>query len=61
MLVAARGSIDPDGLSLITAHLIRDFGRPTQREESVDIELKRDEEGAKRVGRIIVPQARKGQ
>jgi len=52
--VYASDAIDPNGQSLITAHLIRDFGRPTQREESVDIELKRDEEGAKRIGRIIV-------
>ncbi len=59
--VYASDAIDPNGLSLITAHLIRDFGRPTQREESVDIELKRDQGGAKRIGRIIVSGPRKKQ
>ncbi|MEG3148749.1 VIT domain-containing protein [Sphingomonas sp. ZT3P38] len=58
--VYASDAIDPNGLSLITAHLIRDFGRPTQHEESVDIELKRDDEGAKRIGRIVVPGAARG-
>lgn len=57
--VYASDAIDPNGLSLVTAHLIRDFGRPTQHEESVDVELKRDEEGEKRIGRIIVSGPRK--
>lgn len=44
--------IDPNGASVLTAHLFRNFGRPNQQEEVVDIELKRDENGAKMIGRI---------
>ncbi len=47
--------LDPNGLSLLTAHLFRDFGRATQRVEVVDIELRRDEHGEKMIGRIAVP------
>ncbi len=45
--------LDPNGLSLLTAHLFRDFGRATQQVEAVDIELKRDEHGEKMIGRIV--------
>ena len=47
--------LDPNGLSLLTAHLFRDFGRATQQVEAVDIELKRDEHGEKMIGRIAIP------
>ena len=53
--VYAPDRLDPNGATLLTAHLIRDYGRPTQREESVDLELKRDENGAKMIGRMIFP------
>jgi hypothetical protein len=53
--VYAPDRIDPNGATILTAHLFRDFGRPSQREESVDVELKRDEQGAKMIGRITVP------
>jgi len=46
--------LDPNGLSLLTAHLFRDFGRATQQVEAVDIELKRDEHGEKMIGRIAI-------
>lgn len=52
--VFAPDRIDPNGATLLTAHLFRDFGRPTQREESVDVELKRDEQGARMIGTIEV-------
>ncbi len=47
--------LDPNGLSLLTAHLFRDFGRATQQVEAVDVELKRDEHGEKMIGRIAIP------
>jgi len=47
--------LDPNGLSLLTAHLFRDFGRATHQVEAVDIELKRDEHGEKMIGRIAIP------
>ncbi len=53
--VYAPDRLDPNGASVMTAHIIRDFGRPTQREEAVDIELTRDEKGAKMIGRVTVP------
>ena len=56
--VYSADSIDPNGLSLLTARLIRDFGRPTEREEAVDVELGRDEEGEKLIGRLVVPRGR---
>ena len=57
--VYAADRLDPNGLSLLTAHLFRDFGRSTQRVEAVDIELQRDERGEKMIGRIAVPPAAK--
>jgi len=50
--------INPNGPSRITARLIRDFGRRTEREEVVDIELLPgdDEEDEVKVGRIVVRQ-----
>lgn len=34
--------------------LFRDFGRATQREEAIDVEVTRDDSGAKMIGRMIV-------
>jgi tetratricopeptide (TPR) repeat protein len=51
--VYAADRLDPNGPSLVSAHLFRDYGRPTQSEESVDIELTRDSRGAKMIGRMI--------
>jgi hypothetical protein len=53
--VYAPDRLDPNGASVMTAHIIRDFGRATQREEAVDIELTRDEKGSKMIGRVVVP------
>ncbi|WP_206244048.1 VIT domain-containing protein [Novosphingobium terrae] len=52
--VFALDRLDPNGATILTAHLIRDFGRPNEQDESVDVELKRDENGAKAIGQIKV-------
>ena len=57
--VFAPDRLDPNGATLLTAHLFRDFGRPTEREETIDVELKRDEQGAKMIGRLNLPAGRK--
>lgn len=53
--VYAPDRLDPNGATILTAHLFRDYGRPNQREDSIDIELTRDEKGSKVIGRIVVP------
>ncbi|NML08299.1 VIT domain-containing protein [Sphingomonas sp. G-3-2-10] len=52
--VYASDRIDPNGASVITVRLIRNFGRPNQSEESVDIELLGNDGGEKLVGTIQV-------
>lgn len=52
--VYASDRIDPNGASVITVRLIRNFGRPNQSEESVDIELLGNDGGEKLVGTIAV-------
>lgn len=52
--VYATDRIDPNGAPVITARLIHDFGRATQREEVVDIELAPDDRGQKLIGRLVV-------
>lgn len=47
--------INPNGSSRITAHLIRDFGRPNEREEAIDIEVLPKETRRERlIGKIQV-------
>jgi hypothetical protein len=53
--VFAPDRIDPNGATILTAHLFRNFGRANETVDSVDIELKRDEKGARMIGRIVVP------
>jgi hypothetical protein len=53
--VYAPDRLDPNGASLVTAHLFRNYGRPSQKEESVDVEVKRDESGSKMIGTIAIP------
>ena len=50
--VYAPDRLDPNGVTLLTAHLFHNFGRKNQSEESVDIEVKRDENGAKPIGQM---------
>jgi len=52
--VYATDRIDPNGPSVISARLIRDFGRPTEHEESVDIELTASSKGEKLIGKLVV-------
>lgn len=53
--VFAADRINPNGSSRITAHLIRDFGRPNEREEAIDIEvLPKDKRGERLIGKMRV-------
>jgi hypothetical protein len=58
--VYAPDRLDPNGATILTAHLFRDFGRPTQREDSIDVELTRDDKGSKTIGRLVIPGGAKG-
>jgi hypothetical protein len=46
--------INPNGTTVVTAHLIRNFGRPNQSEETMEIELEPDASGEQRIGRFTV-------
>jgi hypothetical protein len=52
--VFAADRINPNGATVVTAHLIRDFGRSTQHEEVIDLELSAGDEGEKFVGEFEV-------
>jgi len=52
--VFASDSINPNGTTVVTAHLFRDFGRTTQREETMELELKPNDEGEKLIGSFAV-------
>jgi len=46
--------INPNGAQRVTARIIRDFGRPTEREEIVDLEILPDDPNReRRVGRVM--------
>jgi len=46
--------INPNGVSILTARLIRNFGRDNQSEEYVDIELRGEDDDDKKVGTVTV-------
>ena len=46
--------INPNGSTMVTAHLTRNFGRANQSSETMELELKPDESGEKLVGRFNV-------
>jgi len=57
--VFASDQLDPNGASFLTAHLFRNYGRPNQTEEVVDVELVRGPKGGgnsepRMIGRIVV-------
>lgn len=53
--VFAADRINPNGSSRITANLVRDFGRPNEREEAIDIEvLPKDKSGERLIGKMRV-------
>jgi Uncharacterized protein conserved in bacteria (DUF2135) len=56
--VYASDAIDPNGATIVTARLIRDFGRPTQHEEIIDFELLPDDKGTKLIGEFVVNKER---
>jgi uncharacterized protein YfaP (DUF2135 family) len=45
---------NPNGPSTVQVRLIRNFGRPNQSEELVDVEMSPDQGGMRLVGRIVV-------
>jgi tetratricopeptide (TPR) repeat protein len=52
--VYAADSINPNGTTIVTAHLIRNFGRENQAEETMELELLPDETGEKTIGKFRV-------
>ena len=52
--VYATDVINPNGSTMVTAHLTRNFGRANQSSETMELELKPDEAGEKLVGRFNV-------
>jgi hypothetical protein len=52
--VYSSDSINPNGTTVITVRLIRDFGRATQKEETMEVELEPAESGQKLIGKFIV-------
>jgi len=52
--VYAADSINPNGSTVVTARLFRDFGRPGQKEQTMEIELSPDDSGERLIGRFTV-------
>jgi tetratricopeptide (TPR) repeat protein len=52
--VFAPDRLDPNGMSRVTAHLYRDWGRSNEREESIDLDLQRGQNGEVRIGTLKV-------
>jgi hypothetical protein len=52
--VYATDSINPNGTTVVTAHLIRNFGRPSQAEETMELELLPDQSGEQTIGKFRV-------
>jgi len=52
--VYASDSINPNGATVVTAHLVRNFGRASEQEERMEIELTPGDKGEKFIGRFTV-------
>jgi hypothetical protein len=52
--VYASDAINPNGTTVVTAHLLRNFGRANQHEETMELELAPDDSGEKLIGRFTV-------
>jgi len=52
--VYSSDAINPNGTTVVTAHLMRNFGRADQHEEAMELELAPDESGEKLIGRFTV-------
>ncbi len=50
---------NPNGPSTVAARIIRNFGRPNQSEQIVDVEMAADDNGRVLVGRVVIPQTRR--
>lgn len=52
--VFAPDRLDPNGAARVTAHLYRDWGRPTERVEVIDFDVSRGKNGEIRIGTLTV-------
>jgi hypothetical protein len=52
--VYSTDAINPNGTTVITVRLVRDFGRETQKEETMEVELEPEESGQKLIGKFTV-------
>jgi uncharacterized protein YfaP (DUF2135 family) len=52
--VYSADAINPNGTTVITVRLIRDFGRVTQQQETMEVELEPEESGQKLIGKFSV-------
>jgi vault protein inter-alpha-trypsin-like protein len=52
--VYAADAISPNGSTVVTARMFRNYGRPEQREQTMEIELEPDDSGEKLIGTFTV-------
>jgi len=52
--IYATDRLNPNGPITIRAHLYRDYGRPTEKHEILDLEVRPGEDGARVVGEVKV-------
>lgn len=57
--VFAADRLNPNGSTTIRARIFRNWGRPDQEEQVLELELKKDEKGTQLVGKITVEPARR--
>ena len=58
--VYAPDRLDPNGAARVTAHLYRDWGRPTERVESIDFDVRDGEDEEVRIGTLTVERSGEG-
>jgi hypothetical protein len=56
--VYASDVLDPNGPSTVRVRLFRDWGRPSEKQETFTIELKAEDDGAMKVGRFVIGRGR---
>jgi tetratricopeptide (TPR) repeat protein len=56
--VFATDAINPNGATMVTAHLTRNYGRRNQKTETMELELRPEDEGEKLVGKFRVGRGR---
>jgi len=52
--VYSSDAINPNGSTVVTARLFRNYGRQNQREQTMEIELAPDDSGQKLIGKFTV-------